>query len=139
MRAPNSPGWIATSAARCGGANSRSGNSMRRGRRGSWSRRSVDIRATPRRPHLTLDLSEFEFDPRYAAEYLQRHLKPGTDLIDLLHDANEGRERTCHHTDQVILLEHPEIGHGHLHHQYIVPRHCPPTGHQLDSEYSTAQ
>src|SRR3981189_1855247 len=52
----------------------------------------VDIRATPRRPRLTLDLSEFEFDPCYAAEYLQRHLKPRTGLIDLLHDANEGRE-----------------------------------------------
>jgi hypothetical protein len=50
--------------------------------------RSVDIRATPRRPHLTLDLSEFQLDPRYSAEYLQRHPKPGTDLIDLLHDAN---------------------------------------------------
>jgi hypothetical protein len=78
--------------------------------------RSVDIRATPRRPHLTLDLSEFQFDPRYSAEYLQRHLKPSTDLIDLLHDADEGRERTCHHSDQVILLENHEIGHGHLHH-----------------------
>jgi hypothetical protein len=77
----------------------------------------VDIRAMPRRPHLTLDLSEFQFDARYPAEYLQRHRKPGTVLIDLLDDANEGRERTGHHTDQVTLLEHREIGHGHLHRQ----------------------
>src|SRR6266566_965535 len=90
--------------------------------------RLVDIRATPRRPHLTLDLSEFKFDPRYAAEYLQRHLKPRTGLIDLLDDANEGRERTFHHTDQVILLEHHEIGHGHLHHQQVLYHGIDPNG-----------
>src|SRR5260221_361491 len=92
----------------------------------------VDIRATPRRPHLTLDLSEFQFDPRYGAEYLQRHLKPGTDLIDLLDDANEGRERTCHHTDQVILLEHHEIGHGHLHHQPVFYHGIGPNASRAD-------
>src|SRR5258708_38636844 len=113
MRAQTSPAGIATNAAPCGGVNSRSGTSMRRGRRSNWSRRSVDIRVTPRRPPLTLDLSEFDFDPRYAAAYLQRHLKPGTDLIDLLYDANEGRDRICHHTDQVIRLRRHEIGPGH--------------------------
>jgi hypothetical protein len=74
-----------------------------------------------------LDLSEFKFDPRYAAEYRQCRLKPGTGLIDLLYDATEGSERTGHHTDRVILPQYHEcffsvtkapIGHGHLHHQH---------------------
>jgi hypothetical protein len=51
-------------------------------------------------------------------------------LIDLLHEATEGRERTLHYTDWVIFPEHHEcfflsperqsIGHGHLHHQHRI-------------------
>src|SRR6267154_806866 len=71
-------------------------------------------------PLRLLDLSEFEFDPCCAAEYRHGHHKPGMGLIDLLDDAIEGPERACHHTDQITLLEHREIGHGHLHRQHGV-------------------
>src|SRR5215475_10124862 len=84
---------------------------------GSMVCRLVEYRLEPpfcAGPPRLLDLSEFEFDPCYAAKNIHRDLEPGARLIDLLNNAIEGREGTIRDTDQVTLLEHCEIGHGHL-------------------------
>src|SRR5215468_7251228 len=64
---------------------------------------------TPQRkeaPALALlDLTEFQLDRRGAAEDRHRDLEAGPRLIDLLHDAVEGRERTIRDPDLLANLE----------------------------------
>src|SRR5713101_4087619 len=52
-----------------------------------------------------LDLAELQFDRRGAAEDRHRDLEAGPRLIDLLHDAIEGRERAIRHPDLLAHLE----------------------------------
>src|SRR5258706_1114597 len=52
-----------------------------------------------------LDLTEFQFDRRGAAEDRHRDLEAGPRLIDLLHDAIEGREPAIRDPDLLAHLE----------------------------------